>query len=240
MADTQSDAEKQSRPSASTAPSGPSGVLSPTPSSTAEGQPSPAVAVPSAPTGLTVSAGNATARLCWEAAPGADAYTLYYRDVTTDEAWVRMPYRINDVCYTAQQLVNDHTYNFRITGSNSGGESGSSSTVQVTPDSSASGPGEPEPELKPSPAAPSGLTASPGNATAQLCWNATPGADAYTLYYRDASTGQGWARLPYPISGTCYTAQQLVNGHAYEFRITGSNSGGESDSSNTVSVTPRA
>ncbi len=72
----------------------------------------------------------------------------------------------------------------------------------------------------------------------RLCWTASSSADAYTLYYRDTTAGQGWARMPYPITSTCYTAEQLTDGHAYEFRITASNSTGESDSSNTAAATP--
>lgn len=88
------------------------------------------------------------------------------------------------------------------------------------------------------PGAPSGLTAAGGQGRVRLCWTASSGADAYTLYYRDTTAGQGWTRMPYPINSTCYTAEQLADGHAYEFRITGSNSTGESDSSNTAAATP--
>ncbi len=210
----------------------------------------PAVGVPVAPTALSAEPGNATARLCWVASPGADAYTLFYRDVTAGQGWVRMPYAIQGTCYTAQQLVNGRTYGFRITGSNSAGESDPSNTVAVEPmapaplsaparstppDRSTSPPQIPPPSAPP---APSDLRAETGNATVRLCWVASPGADAYTLFYRDVTAGQGRQRLPYPIQGTCYTAQQLVNGQTYEFWLTASNYSGESRLSTPVTVTP--
>ncbi|WP_051054502.1 fibronectin type III domain-containing protein [Frankia sp. QA3] len=207
-------------------------ALSTTPSSSHSAVPSPSqvpptASVPGAPSGLTAAGGDGTALLCWTASPGADAYTLYYRDTTAGQGWNRMPYPINSTCYTAEQLTNGHAYEFRITGSNSTGESAPSPVAGATP----VGP-------SPRPSQPTGLTATPGNGTARLCWTASPGADAYTLYYRDTTASQGWNRMPYPINSTCYTAEQLTNGHAYEFRITGSNSTGESDSSNTATATP--
>ncbi|MCK9905125.1 hypothetical protein MXD63_34575 [Frankia sp. Cpl3] len=207
------------------------------------------VGAPVAPTALSAEPGNATVRLCWVASPGADAYTLFYRDVTTGQGWVRMPYPIQGPCYTAQQLVNGRTYGFRITGSNSAGESDPSNTVAVEPMApvSLSAPtrstlpdrstSQPQRPTLLAPPAPSDLRAETGNATVRLCWVASPGADAYTLFYRDVTTGQGRQRMPYPIQGPCYTAQQLVNGQTYEFWLTASNYSGESGFSMPVTVT---
>lgn len=190
----------------------------------------PAPPAPAAPTGLTADAGAANARLCWAAAPGADAYTLYYRDVTAGQGWSRMPYPIVETCYTAQLLVNEHVHEFRLTGSNSSGESAFSETVEARP----------VPPAGRRPAAPTGLTVLPGNATARLCWSATTDTDAYALLWRDVTAGGAWTRMPYPIRDTCYTAQLLVNGHAYEFRVSGANSAGESELSGAVTATPVA
>ncbi len=203
-----------------------------TPSSSHSATPSPSQApptasVPVAPSRLTATGGQGMVRLCWTASSGADAHTLYYRDTTAGQGWARMPYPITGTCYTAEQLTDGHTYEFRITGSNSTGESAPSPVARAIPVATS-----------PPPSPPTGLTATPGNGTARLCWTASSGADAYTLYYRDTTAGQGWARMPYPITGTCYTAEQLTDGHTYEFRITGSNSTGESDSSNTAVATP--
>jgi hypothetical protein len=93
---------------------------------------------------------------------------------------------------------------------------------------------------RPKPAAVTGLTATPGNGRAELCWRPAAGANAYVLHYRDVTSGQDWVVMPYPVTDRCYTSQLMVNGHTYEFRIKASNSGGEADAfSNTVSVTPR-
>ncbi|MBL7513220.1 fibronectin type III domain-containing protein [Frankia nepalensis] len=184
--------------------------------------------LPAAVTGLTAVPGAVgTARLCWEAAEGAAEYVLEYRDVTAGEAWTLMPYPIGDVCYTVEQLAVGRTYEFRIVGSNSAGNGAPSNVVRVT-------------VTRPLPAAVTGLTAVPGSGTAELCWNAADGANRYLLEHRDVTAGEAWATMPYPIDGLCYTVRQLLGGHTYELRITGSNSAGNGPPSNTVTVTPTA
>ncbi|ONH60749.1 hypothetical protein CcI49_09085 [Frankia sp. CcI49] len=203
------------------------------------------VEVPTAPTGLRAQPGNATADLCWVASPDVDNYTLFHRDVTAGQGWMRMPFPIEKPCYPAKELVNGHTYEFRLTGSNRAGESDPSNTVTVepmapapstAPDRSTSGP---ERTTLSAPPAPSGLRAEPGDATVQLRWAATSGVDNYTLFHRDVTAGQDWIRMPFPIPKPSYTADQLVNGHTYEFRLTGSNRAGESGFSSTIAATPR-
>lgn len=187
----------------------------------------PTIAPPGGVSGLTGSGGDRTARLCWKSADGADTYLLEYRDATLGEAWTAMPYPIDDVCYTARQLSNAHTFEFRISATNLAGTGTPSKVVRVTAG-------------LPIPAAVTGLTGAPGPASAELCWRSATGADAYRLDYRDTTTGQDWTPMPYAIDGLCYTARQLVNGHTYEFRITAANSAGTGTPSNTVAVTPAA
>ncbi|WP_007518565.1 fibronectin type III domain-containing protein [Pseudofrankia saprophytica] len=195
----------------------------PGPSTDPSADPSPPGAPPGAVAGLTGSSGNRTARLCWQPADGAAEYVLESRDVTAGEAWATMPYPIKERCYTVQQLLTGHAYEFRVLGSNSAGRGAPSNTVTVT-----AGP--------PLPGAVTGLTAVPGAATARLCWHSAAGADLYLFDHRDVTAGEAWATMPYPIKERCYTVQQLVAGHTYEFRIVGSNSAGKGAPSNTVTV----
>lgn len=94
-----------------------------------------------------------------------------------------------------------------------------------------------QPPLSP-PLAPLGLTATPGNGQARLCW--TPGARAggYVVYQRDATANEAWKRLPYPVSGPCWSAGLLINLHTYQYKLRSGNQAGESGFSNTVSVRP--
>jgi carbon monoxide dehydrogenase subunit G len=188
--------------------------------------PPPPPRLPGAPKNLTAVPGNAQVRLCWKPAVGAGGYTLYYRDVSAGRDWVRMPYPISGTCYTSQLMVNNHTYQFKVRGGNLAGEGGFSNVVTVTP-------------AGPKPGVPTDLTAVPGNAQARLCWKPAPNADGYSLLYRDVSAGQDWVRMPYPISGTCYTSQLMVNNHTYEFKVCGGNLNGEGAFSNVVAVTPK-
>ncbi|MDT3441127.1 MULTISPECIES: fibronectin type III domain-containing protein [unclassified Pseudofrankia] len=185
--------------------------------------PLPTGTPPGAVAGLIGSSGTRTARLCWQPADGAAEYVLESRDVAVGETWTTMPYPIKELCYTVQQLLTGHAYEFRIIGSNSAGRGAPSNTVTVT-----AGP--------PLPGAVNGLAAVPGAATVELCWHAASGANLYLFDHRDVTAGEAWTTMPYPIKELCYTVQQLVAGHAYEFRIAGSNSAGRGAPSNTVTA----
>jgi hypothetical protein len=184
--------------------------------------------VPAPPVGLTVTAGDGKATLCWQAVVGATAYVAYYRDVAKGEAWQRMPYPLTDRCWVAGQLWNTHAYQFRVVASNSSGESGFSDVVQATPSG-------------PKPGVPGGLSITPGDGQVRLCWKPASNADMYVMYLRDVTTAQGWTRGQYPITkGVCWNAGLLTNGHLYQFRITSANSNGESGYSAVIQATPTA
>jgi hypothetical protein len=201
-------------------------VGSTTASAAAAVVPAAAAEPPGLPTDLAVWPGDGQARLCWKPATGAIGYTLYYRDATAGQDWVRMPYPISETCYTSQLMVNNHTYEFKVRGGNLAGEGGFTNVVTATP-------------IGPRPGVPTGLTAVPGNGQARLCWKPAPNADGYALFYRDVTAGQDWVRMPYPISATCYTSQLMLNSHAYEFKVCGGNLSGEGGFSNVVAVTPK-
>lgn len=201
--------------------------------SAGDGPPSNTVTVtsvrplPGPVTGLTGTGGAGIAQLCWQAAAGANRYVLDYRDVTAGASWTTMPYPIETTCYTVRDLLNAHTYEFRIVGSNSAGNGVPSNVVTVT-------------AQRPPPGPVTGLTAIAGSTTADLCWQRADNAAEYVLNYRDVTAGAAWTTMPYPIRATCYTVQQLLNGHTYEFRVVASNSVGNSAPSNTVTATPAA
>jgi murein DD-endopeptidase MepM/ murein hydrolase activator NlpD len=182
---------------------------------------------PGTPTNLTASPGNGRALLSWTRSSDATGYLIHVRDVTAGEAFRQLPYPVPGPQWTAELLVNQHTYEFKIRATGPGGESGFSNTVTVRP-------------VGPKPAVPTNLTATAGNSTARLCWRAASGADGYMIYVRDASAGEAWRRLPYPVSTTCWTAELLVNRHTYEFRVSAVNENGESGLSNVAAARPLA
>ncbi|MET7402574.1 fibronectin type III domain-containing protein [Dactylosporangium sp. NPDC005572] len=90
------------------------------------------------------------------------------------------------------------------------------------------------------PAAPAGLTATPGDGQVKLCWEKAVNADGYDLYYRDVTQGQEWTLMPYPIADVCWTGGLFVNGHTYELKLRGANADGQGPDSAVVTVVPVA
>ena len=86
------------------------------------------------------------------------------------------------------------------------GESGPSNTAHTTPAGTKA-------------AAPTNLTASPGNGKVTLRWTKTAGADTYVIYHRDVTAGQAWYRMPYPMAQPCWAGDSFVDGHTHEFRV---------------------
>jgi hypothetical protein len=126
-----------------------------------------------------------------------------------------------------------------VDGAVGSGGSGSPATPKPPPAAPPSKPAAPAaPSLLP-PGAPTSLRATPGEGLARLCWEPGARAGGYVIYQRDASAGEAWKRLPYPVTATCWTGGLLVNGHTYQYRLRSGNAAGESGYSNTASVTPR-
>src|SRR6266511_2121128 len=194
----------------------------------------PTAPLPAAPTGLSATAqSDGTIKLSWTASPTADVwYWVYQRDVTAGEAsFTQLQLPVTQCCtMTAGYLTNGHSYEFKVTAFGQGGESGASNVVTVTP-------------TAPLPAAPSGLTATAGDGQAVLSWTASPTEGAwYWVYQRDVTAGEAsFTKLQLPVTQCCtMTAGYLINGHAYEFKVSALSQGGESGASNVVTVTPTA
>ncbi|MDQ2805461.1 MAG: alpha-amylase family glycosyl hydrolase [Chloroflexota bacterium] len=87
------------------------------------------------------------------------------------------------------------------------------------------------------PAAPTGLTASAGNATVNLNWNAVSGAASYNVY-RSPVQGGGYVFVG-TTAGTTYTDSTVVNGTHYYYVVRAlDNLGNEGGNSNEANATP--
>lgn len=183
--------------------------------------------LPKPPGTLTASAGDTTVTLTWSASASPNVlYVIYQRDVTTGESWQVLPLPTSRLIATVGLLANGHSYQFKVTASNSAGQSAPTNTATASP----------MPSL---PKAPTGLTATPQIGAIALKWSAssTPGV-AYWIETRDDTTGQAWQRLRYPVmSGTTFTAGLLV-AHSYQFRVGATNMTGDSAASATVTARP--
>ena len=201
-------------------------------------QPVKILDVPDAPSGLTASAGDKRVVLSWSAPSndgGADVtdYTIEYR---TGSAWQKYTDGENtSTSATVTGLTNGVSYEFRASASNSVGTGATSNVVSAMPLA-------PQPvKILDVPDAPSGLTASAGDKRVVLSWSAPSndgGADVtdYTIEYR---TGSAWQKYTDgENTSTSATVTGLTNGVSYEFRVSASNSAGESKTCMPVFIAP--
>jgi fibronectin type 3 domain-containing protein len=86
------------------------------------------------------------------------------------------------------------------------------------------------------PAAPTGLTAAPGNAQIVLSWSASATATGYSVK-RSTTTGGPYTQLS-SQPATTFTDTGLTNGTKYFYVVSASNSAGSSANSAEVSATP--
>jgi hypothetical protein len=94
------------------------------------------------------------------------------------------------------------------------------------------------PPASSAPAAPTGLTATPGNARVTLSWNASAGATSYKVY-RGTSSG-GETLLQSNVTGTSFLDTSVTNGTTYYYKVSAVNAAGESALSAEASATPQA
>ncbi|MEO7101160.1 MAG: LamG-like jellyroll fold domain-containing protein [Luteolibacter sp.] len=180
--------------------------------------------VPSAPATLTAAPGNATVSLAWSAASGADSYSVK-RATVTGGPYTVVASGITATSYSDTGVTNGTSYYYVVSSVNLGGESGPSPEASATP-------------VAP-PAAPSGLAATPGNASASLSWNSVAEAVGYRVK-RGTVSGGPYTTVSGDITSTSYNDTGLTNGTIYYYVVTGFNVGGESASSSQVTAAPQA
>jgi len=178
---------------------------------------------PSAPTGLTATAGNQQVSLSWNASAGATSYNVKRGTASGGPyATVSSP---TATSYNDTGLTNGTTYYYVVSAVNSYGESGNSSEASAKP-------------VLPIPPAPTGLTATPGNQQVGLTWNASAGATSYNVK-RGTASGGPYTTVSSPTT-TNYTDTGLNNGTPYYYVVTAVNASGESGNSNQATATPLA
>jgi len=180
------------------------------------------VAPPLTPTGLTATAGNAQVSLAWNASAGATSYTLL-RSVSGG-SYSTLASALTSTSYTDTGLTNGTQYCYEVEAVNAGGSSSPSGPACATP----VGP----------PPAPTGLTATAGNAQVSLAWNASTGATSYTLL-RSVSGGS-YTQLISGLASTSYLDTGLTNGTQYCYEVEAVNLNGTSSPSSPACATPQA
>jgi len=188
---------------------------------------------PATPTNLVATPGNADVSLDWTASAGASAYALYRGTSSGSETQIAYGIRgtsftdtgLNDNLGSGHALTNGTTYYYEVRAvSANETQSGLSNQASATPEKA--------------PIAPTGLTASAGNAQVSLNWAPAAGATSYDIY-RGTSSG-GETLLASGVATTSYTSTGLTNGSTYYYEVSAVNAGGQSALSSPVSATPQA
>ncbi len=174
------------------------------------GTPAPA---PDQPAGLSAAPGDGQVTLSWND-PSDSTIFHYFYQVRTGSSWGNIQLFGSDstTTHTVTGLTNGTEYGFRISAANASGNSPYSAVVTATPlDASAL-------------AAPTGLTATAGDASGEvdLSWTAPSGT--ITKYQVRRGSGDplvwsAWTDIPNSASLTSHTVTGLTDGTQYSFQI---------------------
>ncbi len=175
-----------------------------------------------APT-TTLTGGDGQVIVSWNAVPGADSYSVFYRKNSAGQ-WAEVP-NLSGTSYTLKGLESGTSYQCVVRAKNAAGYSAWNESTSPT--------------ALTLPALPK-TTATAGDAKITLSWTAVTGASSYNVCYRANSTGQ-WSKIP-DLTGTSYTLTGLTNGTPYQCIVRAANATGECswDENNAVSATPKA
>ena len=185
------------------------------------------VAITTAPTGVTATAGNGLVTLTWSAVAGATSYSIFDATTSNGEPTTPAASNVTGTSYTITGLTNNTLYYFFVAGNNAAGMSPGSTEVSATPVAAAGSPGTP-----------TGLTGTPGNAQVSLTWNTVSGATSYSVFRATTSGGEGTTPIASGLTGAAYTNTGLTNGVTYYYTVEAINASGPSSQSSEVHVTP--
>ncbi len=187
----------------------------------------PRPAPPPQVTGLTATAqSDGTVRLNWTGPTGSEFwYDVYMRDVTAGAAFTKLAYPVTTCCTVKVDLLaHRHVYEFKVVATN-GLAGPQSAVVQATANYAP-------------PPAPTNLRGrTGGDGSIDLDWDPVGQPVIYWVYYRDKTAGAAFTRAAYPTDRTNVSLEHLVHGHAYEFKVSADNQGGEGAASATIQVT---
>jgi hypothetical protein len=184
-------------------------------------------------TGVTATAGNASASVSWTAPSGGAAPSSY--EVTpyigsTAQTTKTVSGSPLPTSTTVAGLTAGSTYTFKVRGVNGGGNGPQSAASNAVTVLSAI-----------APSAPTGVTAEPASGSARVSWTApsSDGGSAITGYTVTPYIG-GAAQTAVPATPdkSSATVTGLTNGTAYTFRVTATNAAGSTQSTASAAVTP--
>jgi len=179
------------------------------------------VTVPAAPYYVYASPDAGQVPLRWLTSFGASSYSVY-RSLTDGGPYSLRAAGVTNASYIDTNVAPNTTYYYVVTATNSAGVSGYSTQESVT--------------TQPAPAAPTGLTALPGNGSVTLLWAASSGATSYSVK-RSTTSGSGYVTIT-NLSSTSWLDTGLANGTTYYYVVSAIGAAGEGTNSAQVSATP--
>jgi cellulose 1,4-beta-cellobiosidase len=181
-----------------------------------------AIPILSAPTGVTATVSGSSIVISWTAVSNATGYSVY-RGTTSGGEGTTAIGTSTTTSYTDSSVTAGTTYYYTVKATSSTSASGASNEANATT----------------IPSAPTGLTATAGNAQIALSWTASSGAASYNVYQGTTAGGESATAIKTGISTTAYTVTGLTNGTKYYFTIKAVDTGGTSAASNEAAATPQ-
>ena len=178
---------------------------------------------PPAPTGLTATAGSGQVSLTWSASAGATGYNIYRGTSAGGESTTPIATGVTSTSYIDTTVTNGTTYYYTVAAVNSSGTSGYSNEASAEPVSGL-------------PPAPTGLTATGGNAQISLSWTASAGATSYNVYRGSLPNAESTTPIATGVTTTSYVDITANNGPTYYYKVAAVNSSGTSSYSNEASA----
>ena len=213
---------------------GPTGLGTPNTSSAFTA--TPAVPTPpSAPQGLSASAGDTTATLNWSAPASSGgalitSYNIYRGSSPGGEATSPIATNVSVASFTDASLSNGAAYYYKVTAVNSAGEGSVSNEASATPQA---------PAL---PSAPQNLLAAAANTKVSLTWsvpsNTGGSAITYNVYRGTSPGGESASAIASGLTSATFTDVGRTNGTAYYYTVRALNATGTGPASNEASATP--
>lgn len=183
---------------------------------------------PGPPADLKAAPGNTQITLTWSAVAGATAYNVYRGGAAKGESANAIATNVNAITFTNTGLTNGTPYFYNVRAVNLSGAGAPSNEATATP-------AAPAPQT-----APTGLTATPGNALVTLKWTAVTGVTGYNVYRGPASNAEAIAPVATNVNAVTFSNTSLTNGTMYFYKVAAVNAGGAGPSSNEASAMPLA
>ncbi|HEY1787403.1 MAG TPA: NPCBM/NEW2 domain-containing protein [Verrucomicrobiae bacterium] len=177
--------------------------------------------VPSPPANVLTVGSNSLVTITWNSSAGATSYNVYRFTGSTPP--IPIASGLVATHFTDSPVGAAATNYYLVTAANACNQSGwSAFDGAVTP-----------------PAAPTGLTATPGNSEVEIDWNGPAGGAAFNVKRSNANGGP-YTTIASNVTGTGYLDYAVTNGVTYYYVVSALNTGGEGPDSIQASVTPLA